>query len=203
MLEDAWKSIRAALYERTASPLFGAILGSWLVWNHRMILVLFSDESIRWKFNYIDNELYGDLKITFWLLILGPLLTASFFLFLYPYPARWVYQIWRHNQMKLKKVRQKIEDDTPLTMEESRKLRRQMTRLRDEYEEEIRHLGESRDVLRGSESELQERVQTYNKRIVELEASNEELETQLDLARIEKVSEQGQECTLSAPMGQI
>ena len=203
MLEDAWKSIRAALYERTASPLFGAILGSWLVWNHRMILVLFSDESIRWKFNYIDNELYGDLKITFWLLILGPLLTASFFLFLCPYPARWVYQIWRHNQMKLKKVRQKIEDDTPLTMEESRKLRRQMTRLRDEYEEEIRHLGESRDVLRGSESELQERMQTYNKRIVELEASNEELETQLDLARIEKVSEQGQECTPSAPMGQI
>jgi hypothetical protein len=44
MFDDAIKSIRAELYERVASPLLGSFIVSWLIWNYRLILLIFFDE---------------------------------------------------------------------------------------------------------------------------------------------------------------
>ena len=38
MLEEISKSIRADLYERASSPLLGAFLTSWLIWNWKTML---------------------------------------------------------------------------------------------------------------------------------------------------------------------
>ena len=42
-MQDIFISIKAYLYERAASPLTGAFAVSWVVWNYRFFVVLFSD----------------------------------------------------------------------------------------------------------------------------------------------------------------
>ena len=52
MLDDLSKSIKASLYERATSPLFGAFVISWLAWNYRFVLTVISSMSAKEKFSY-------------------------------------------------------------------------------------------------------------------------------------------------------
>lgn len=44
------KSMKAFLYGRSSSPLFGAFIVSWAVWNYRVIITLLSNEKLADKF---------------------------------------------------------------------------------------------------------------------------------------------------------
>jgi len=44
-MDDIFKSIKAFLYDRVASPLFGAFVTAWSIWNYRVISILLSDEN--------------------------------------------------------------------------------------------------------------------------------------------------------------
>lgn len=142
MIDDIVKSVKASLYDRTASPLFGAMALSWLAWNHRMFFVLFSGMKTADKFSYIDTVLYGDLRTKVLLLAAGPVITAAAALFAYPYPARWVFKFWRNRQRELKQIRQEIEDATPLTVEESKQIRRQVIEIQLDYEKQLSQRGD-------------------------------------------------------------
>jgi len=148
MLDDLWKSVKASLYDRTASPLFGAVAISWVFWNYRLLVLLFADMPVSEKFNFIDSVLYpeGWTKLV-WLGV-GPSVTALLFLLAYPFPARWIYGYWHNQQKALKAVRQAIEDDTPLTREESRQLRRRLVELRAEYDSQLQQTNAESDELR-------------------------------------------------------
>lgn len=148
MIDDIVKSIRASLYERTSSPLFGAFSISWIVWNHRFFIVLFSSMPAHSKFEYIDQTLYCDpyLRWIWW--VIGPLVTAALLLFIYPYPAKWVYQFWRKRRKELLEIRQRIEDESPMTLEEGRRIRRRNVELQTEYELELRRFAEEVDQLK-------------------------------------------------------
>ena len=169
MTEDIVKSIKAALYDRTTSPLFGALAVSWSLWNYKIFVVLFSGMTAPEKLAYIQNSLYGDSwdRALFW--VIGPIVTALVFLFLYPYPAKWVFRFWRRRQKELRDIRQEIEDATPLTIEESRRIRRQIIDIQAEHD---------REIARRSE-ELERTKQALTDR----EASIEELQKELLGAR--------------------
>lgn len=89
---------------------------------------------------------------------LYPLFTTILIIFLYPYPAKYVYEFWRKRQKELKEIRQKIEDETPLTIEESRKIRKQVYALIDEHDKTI----QQKDV---EIAKLKETVENFNKKI--------------------------------------
>jgi hypothetical protein len=137
MIDEFVKSIKATLYDRTTSPLFGAFAISWLAWNYKLIVVLLSSMSAQAKFAFIEQQLYGDWRSG--LLILGvyPLVTSAAFLFVYPYPARFVYQFWHTQQRTLRNVKQKIDDEALLSVEESRRVRRELTEIQTEYEGQL------------------------------------------------------------------
>lgn len=160
MIDDLSKSIRAALYDRTTSPLFGALTISFIVWNHRLLVVLFSGMTVEQKFSYIDEVLYATVLAKTILLAIGPLITAIFFLYVYPHPAKWVYQYWRARQKELKDIRRKIEDETPLTIEQSRRIRRQITDVQADYEEELQRqttqVAQLKDLLAERSTEIDE-----------------------------------------------
>lgn len=158
MIDDFWTSLKASLYERTTSPLFGALALSWLAWNYRLLFVLFSGESVTERFALIDEVLYPDLltRVT-WLLVL-PTVTAFLVLVIYPHPAKWVFRYWRIRQKELKVIRQKIEDETPLTVEESRRVRGQLIRVRSEYERLLREASDEAEQLRSVIAKEQELV---------------------------------------------
>ncbi len=137
MLDDAIKTVKAQLYEKSGSPLFTAFVISWCSWNYRFITVLISDLPMIEKFKYIDTKIFPNFDAYFFQGTILPLITTALIIFVYPYPARFVYEFWRQHQKKLKAIQQKIEDETPLTKEEAREIRRNATSLQIKYDEEI------------------------------------------------------------------
>lgn len=123
MLDDLSKEIKAQLYERVKSPLFGAFALSWVAWNYRALLAVLSKMTFPETLAYLDT-LYPSPWHWGGYVIVGPLSTAVLFLVVYPHPARAMYRYWANQHKELKKVQQEIEDETPLTQEEAKALRK-------------------------------------------------------------------------------
>lgn len=134
MFDDLAKSVKAQLHERVSSPLLASFSISWAAWNYRFILIIASSMPTIDKIAYIDNHLFPNLTDVALRGVLYPLLTALGLIFLYPIPARHVYQHWRQRQKELKEIQQQIDDETPLTNEEARQLRRDALAVSLEYD---------------------------------------------------------------------
>ena len=148
MFEDVTKSIKSSLYDRVSSPLFGAFTLSWGIWNYKLLLTLLSSMDVQNKIKHIETILYPDYQT---LLLIGfayPLVASVLFIFIYPIPAKFIYQYWHSQQIHLKKIKQNIEDETPLTIEESREIRREILNLESQYEAELNRRGAENDRLR-------------------------------------------------------
>lgn len=137
MLDDFMKSVRAQLYERVSSPLSGVFVLSWLAWNYRFLLVIFSEMKATEKLNYIQGVLYADWLSGIGTGLLGPAITTVLWVYLYPIPARYVFEHVRKQQRILKEIRQQIDEETPISKEEARKMRREASEASEAYEELI------------------------------------------------------------------
>ena len=180
MIDDFIKSIKASLYDRTSSPLFGAFAISWLIWNHRVVITVLSSMEVEEKFAFIDQQLYPEFWGSVGLLVGYPLLTSLLFIFAYPYPARWVYRFWRKRHKELREVRLEIDNETLLTLEESRSIRRRLTDVQEEHEKELRARAEElervREVLTKTSEERDKAQTEFEKAQSEAEAARAEAE---------------------------
>lgn len=157
MLDDLTKEIKAQLYERVKSPLFGAFALSWVVWNYRVLVALVSDLKFAEKMEFIDKAYPSALELSLHG-ALGPLVSAILFLWLYPYPARWMYSYWATQQKELKKVQQRIEDETPLTQEEANALRKAGLLQVREFQAQLKELAATNKELEERAKLLQEEI---------------------------------------------
>jgi len=132
MISEFVRTIRAHLYERITSPLAGALIISWCLWNYSVLIVLFSSLSPSEKIDLIQASLVDYNRSA-----IGPFLTAVFFVFLYPFPARLVYWFTRKQKKALRDIRQKIEDEELLTKEESHNIRKEIYKIKFEHEQEM------------------------------------------------------------------
>lgn len=179
MLDEFSKSLKASLYDRMVSPLFGAFLISWCLWNYRFVLVLFSSMKIDKKFTYIDQILYPHQfpysLYEFFPLFVGPLLAAILFIILYPYPAKWVYRYARTRQKELKEIRQKIEDETPLTIEEAQKIRKNHLLAQMEFQKDLDQKESEITRLKKLVADGQEQYSALREGFSDIQARHEEL----------------------------
>lgn len=157
MLSDLAKTVKAQLYERVSSPLLGAFAISWTAWNYRFVLVLVSSMPVAEKFAYIDSNIFDSYKNIFLHGTLYPLLTTLSLIFIYPVPAKFVYEYWRKRQRELKEIQQRIDDETPLTREEARELRHETLNARLEFEQELERRSVEITRLKETIKELQPR----------------------------------------------
>jgi predicted transcriptional regulator len=146
-MEDLFNSIKAYLYDGTSSPLFGAFFVSWLIWNYKAVLVIFSSNPLIVKLDYFSDTLYPiSTSFSFthpiFILIIYPTVTAIAYIYLYPIPAKHIYRYSRNAQRELREVKQEIENETPLTIEESRKIRRDIAEIEFEFEDELKSKNE-------------------------------------------------------------
>lgn len=70
---------------------------------------------------------------------------------MYPYPAKFVYGFTRRRQREILELRRRIEDETPLTIEDSRRLRAELRQAdqkhRDELDQLAQELARAREQL--------------------------------------------------------
>lgn len=132
MFDEIKKSISATLYERTASPLFGAFLFSWLVWNWKIIVLLFftsSEEIEVTKFEFIDNNL-----LNVWSGVIYPVISTALILTGYAWLSEKAYKLWLYFEKKKSDSKQEIEKTKRLTIEQSIKLRSEFNIQREQFE---------------------------------------------------------------------
>lgn len=158
-MDDLIDTIKAQLYDRITSPLAGSFIIAWCLWNWRFVAVVFSDMPVEEMFTFIDMHVYStpSKMILFW--IVGPLLTTCFYLFIYPHPARWVYEYTRKQHQKVKEIRQRMEDEEPLTKEQAREIRKVAIETRDYLESELEKESEKNKRLQAENEELKNLLQ--------------------------------------------
>lgn len=122
MIEDISKSIRSHYSNRVTSPLIKTFVIMWAIWNYKLLFTLFSAMPAHYKFDYIERYIFINEWVMFSNGILYPLLTTLLFIFIYPWPARFVYEYTHRKEQELAAIKKKIEDETPLTIEGSRKI---------------------------------------------------------------------------------
>lgn len=137
MLDEFKKTLSSQLAERVTSPLGGSFVISWALWNYKFIVILFSNNTATTTFSLIERIAFPSFWATLTNGILFPLLTALAYIFIYPYPSRFIYKFTRERQREISIIRQQIEDETPLTTAESRELRRLHRQLQESHEQEI------------------------------------------------------------------
>lgn len=137
MFDDMLKSIRAQLYERAVSPLMSSLLISWSVWNYKFILLIFSGVAITEKFRIIDEVLFSSVEQIYLQGMIYPIITSLVYIYIYPYPARRVYQFSRNRQKEISDIKRQIEDETLLTAKESRSIRREIYAVEEENQKEL------------------------------------------------------------------
>ncbi|MEW8037799.1 MAG: hypothetical protein AB2712_15515 [Candidatus Thiodiazotropha sp.] len=162
MLSDLTTSIKASLYERAISPLFGAFVLSWIAWNYRFILILSSNSPIQEKFEFIDKSLYPSI----WEYLLQgaayPLVTAVTFIFVYPIPAKKIYEYWHKKQQEMLKLKMSIEEETPLSLKESRRIKREILKTEASFDEELSRKNSEIDRLKMLISDLEAEIDNHN-----------------------------------------
>jgi len=149
---DAFNSMTVQLSERFSSPLMGGFLISWLLWNYRLVFVLFSGMDIELKFDYID-EFHFD---SWYRLILQgfiyPLITSLIFIYLYPWPALKTFEYYRKKQKLLRDKKLEIENSELLTVEQSVSLRLEISSLKEKFHNE---LSEKDKIIESQKSEIE------------------------------------------------
>lgn len=146
-MDEVIKSIKAFLYDRTVSPLFGAFIAAWSVCNYRVIVALLDgDASLSDKIKFLD-EYFGVVTYQFsglsfqgWGQVvhgfLEPALLTLIYLFIYPWLAKPVYEHSLTKQKELKDIKQKAESIRLLSVEESRNLIKEIEQLRYKADED-------------------------------------------------------------------
>lgn len=192
-MEDLIKTVKAQLYDRLSSPLIFSFCISWVLWNYRTIVILASSLSPSDKFLAIDLlALTWDSSVWFWAVHvgLGPLATAGTYIFAYPFIEKRIFEFTLNQRKELKQVRQRIEDETPVTEEEAKELRglgndlyREHRAILKERDEEIAKLKVALRELK-DEIEVQKKTQKSDEspkkpRLSDLEPSQEKLLTNI------------------------
>jgi len=195
-MQDILKSIKAFLYDRAVSPLFGAFAVAWLAWNYRAVIILldghatltdklslldiyFSDDHTFQVFGYSFHVLGGGH------LIHGFLMPAVFtwaYLYIYPKIAIPVYGHSLAKQKELKTVKQEIESSRLLTVEESRNLQREIEQLRYKADEEA-------SAYRTRISSLTQTINTLEAQLNSKAENNKNLQEQNGILHMPSVDE--------------
>lgn len=137
MFEEITKAVRTHFSERMTSPLAGAFAFSWSAWNYRLFIVIFSGESVESKFNLIDKYIFPSICSYMTNGLFYPLATALSYIFIYPYPSKMTYSFNLKKQREILEIRRKIEEETPLTLEDSRRIRSDIAVKEQSFYEEL------------------------------------------------------------------
>ncbi|SEE81737.1 hypothetical protein [Pseudomonas kilonensis] len=137
MIEDFTTTIKAQLYERVSSPLLSSFIISWCGWNYKFLLILISNLQTHEKIIYIDLNIFPNTQSIVIHGIALPLITSLLLIFVYPIPAESIYRHVKTTQRRLKEIQQSIDDESPISKEQARKIRRESLENQLKYESEI------------------------------------------------------------------
>lgn len=157
MIPEIRKSLHATFNERTTSPLYGALILSWSVWNWKIIyLTVFVDKDMIYPFHKIDYILCNYWDVNY--LVYYPLISTLFLLTIIPFIAMGAYwlDLWFiEKKVKWKEIRQ---SSRRLTIEQAAELRNEIAEIEEKYSKRIEKKDDDIDLYQEQVRLLTEQV---------------------------------------------
>lgn len=141
MVKDITDSLKAKLYDFAYTPFMSSFVISWILLNHKYLLIYFGNEKLEKKLNLLHGY-PAEIANQF----VYPFSIALIYVFIYPWFGLIFYNITLYYNKESKKIKQKQEDQTPVTQEEANKIR-----------EEIEKLLKERDIYNKDQLEMREK----------------------------------------------
>jgi predicted transcriptional regulator len=163
-MKDIVNSFKAHLNEKTTSPVIGPFIFYWIVCNYQfMIILVDGDLKPNEKFELIKviypSEIYTPwigLDIHYQTLLsnglLVPLLITLIYIFIIPYPTKFIYKFWKKRKKDLITIKNGIDDDTPIGQEQSKKLRNSLYELQNKYESQFEEITNLKSLINSTDS---------------------------------------------------
>ncbi|MFA0055373.1 hypothetical protein [Vibrio echinoideorum] len=180
MLADAMTSIKAYLYERAASPLLGSLIVSWCAWNYKFLLLWVSGMKFPEKLRYVHVLYSSDYEI-YLQGIVFPFLTSMVYLFLFTYPAEWVYRFSLDRQKVLNDLKNDKQENELLTVEQSKAVRNQLSDTERQFDEQLERKDRAIEVRDREIEELRNQLAEKDKQV-------EDVKSQLEQPRVPESS---------------
>ncbi|MGR5480347.1 hypothetical protein ACPV5A_24470 [Vibrio chagasii] len=110
MVNDIWTSVKAYLYDRTSSPLLGALVTGWIAWNFKILMLFFSksDYAVKvWEIDYFYSQTFFVFRsngFEHWFfsnyifcVFIMPVATAAFYIYVFPWFS---HKVFNHSYQK-------------------------------------------------------------------------------------------------------
>ena len=184
MIDELVKTIRLHLSERLTSPLLGAFICSWILWNYRAVLIIASEEPVRRKLEFLHSIAFPDHGTAFLYGVLAPLATSLLYIFLYPLPARFVYNWSGKQRSLLLAIRRKNDSETLLTKEDTEKFRADFSKKEQEFYAQTEMRDREIDRLNSQIVRLTNEIDGLKKRVKTARSSGTSFELNSERARV-------------------
>ncbi|HIF5585137.1 TPA: hypothetical protein ACX3CS_004627 [Vibrio parahaemolyticus] len=192
MVKETINSLKGVLYERISSPLWGTYFISFVVYNWSAILILTSDpkpmaekvELIKTTYVYTDGNFNMGV-------VLYPLMMSVFLLLAIPFlqTLHYIYSEYMKTQGKVR--RDKFEEKTRLTVEQSNELRQRIFNIQTS----------SREMTSFQDQEINSLKETISSLKSQLESSEQDEEMGLLVEQLQRV--QSEKAELSAKVAKV
>lgn len=184
MLESIGKSISTIIDERLSSPLVSSFTIAWLLYNYKFVVILFSATSVSETFRLIHEVSFPSSWIVLRDGIAVPLAAAAAYIYLLPYPSKYVFEKWKTTQKEINAIKQRVEGDALLTIDESRAMRAKERELFAKIDEANNELNKLKDDLRAADQASRQLVLAAQNAEARASDSNTRAEKAEQFARV-------------------
>jgi len=120
------KSMKAKMYDFTYTPFMSSMVIAWIILNHKYILIyMASIEDFDMKLKLLKNYDFSLWGVPYMYNIIMPISFGLFYTFIYPFISKYFYKFTLNSNKKLKTIKKDIEDNTPITVEEAKALKKE------------------------------------------------------------------------------
>jgi len=170
MITEFRKSIQSVLYERITSPLSGALFFSWIIWNWKILVYLFFDNSQinpDLKIDFIINN-YLNLSTSF----LYPVGSAILLIAVYPLFSTGALKIWLKYKNWQRRIKNEEENKQLLSKDDSYALRREILAKEDEFDKIFKKKDDEIKSLEGVVKSQENEIKNLSENKTKLEELN-------------------------------
>lgn len=131
MVNDIWTSVKAYLYDRTSSPLLGALVTGWVAWNFKILMLFFSkaDYAVKvWEIDYFYSQTFFVFRpygLEHWLfsnyifcVFIMPVTTAAFYIYVFPWFSHKVFNHSYQKQIDLNNKKKEMQGSELIDVDE-------------------------------------------------------------------------------------
>ncbi|MCC4859758.1 hypothetical protein [Vibrio splendidus] len=129
MIKEVTNSIKATLYQRVNSPIYGTYIFTWCIYNwERLLKFVFGEGDFNIRLDAFKTSMYigDDFQYE---LIFYPVLATAMILFFQPLMLRYLFIYSEWNKSEGLKKRDVFTSETMLTLEQSNEIRSQMQKV--------------------------------------------------------------------------